>query len=41
MKLFKRIAATTLACLMMLSTLCALPVSAAKSTAGCEVIFLT
>ena len=36
MKLFKRIAATTLACLMMLSTLCALPVSAAKSTAVAE-----
>ena len=36
MKLFKRIAATTLACLMILSTLCVLPVSAAKTTTVAE-----
>ena len=36
MKLFKRIAATTLACLMMLSTLCTLPVSAVGTTTVAE-----
>ena len=36
MKLFKRVSAVVLACLMMLSTVCVLPVSAAKTTTVAE-----
>ena len=36
MKLFKRVSAVALACLMMLSALCVLPVSAAKTTTVAE-----